>query len=120
MKAKRMLAWTLVAVLSAMLVTSCASRRPRHPNPPSVHHFMNGRIRLTKKLRSPINIPDRGISPARLRRMGNINKDVPPPDTRPNYGLGFRRLFHWNSGYVCTALCGKSCIRRTYLYSKIF
>ena len=108
MKAKRMLAWTLVAVLSAMLVTSCASI------------FMNGRIRLTKKLRSPINIPDRGISPARLRRMGNINKDVPPPDTRPNYGLGFRRLFHWNSGYVCTALCGKSCIRRTYLYSKIF
>ena len=82
--------------------------------------FMNGRIRLTKKLRSPINIPDRGISPARLRRMGNINKQFPPPDTRPNYGLGFRRLFHWNSGYVCTALCGKSRIRRTYLYSKIF
>lgn len=36
--------------------------------------IMNGRIRLTKKPRSPINIPDRSISPARLRRMGNMNK----------------------------------------------
>ena len=63
MKAKRMLAWTLVAVLSAMLVTSCASRRPRHPNPPSVHHFHERPHPPHKKAPKPHKHPRPGHKP---------------------------------------------------------